>query len=261
MELDFSNYKFRCSMLGSLMTDSRNKKDKLSATTMSYLQELHKEELFGYRRDITNLAISKGIMKEDESIRILSNVHDRPFESQYTKNDKSFENDFITGTPDIYIENEFVGDVKSSFNLGTFPLYKEFLDLKKQNKNYYWQMQGYMWLTGFDKSILAYCLVDTPLDIVEGVKFKRMRELDCQDLSKITPEGKPIQFGSNEFSEEDRIMHEHSPSIWMREEHRVVQFPVSLNNNDIEKLMERVSDCREYLNDLSNYLTNKIKLK
>jgi hypothetical protein len=248
-------------MLGSIMTDSRNKKDKLSATTMSYLQELHKEELFGYRRDITNLAITKGIMKEDESIRILSNIHDRPYESQYTKNEEGFQNDFITGTPDIHVEGEFVGDVKSSFNLGTYPLYKEFTDLKKQNKNYYWQMQGYMWLTSINKGILAYCLVDTPLEVVEGVKFKRMRELDCQDLSIITPEGKLIDHGSEEQSEEDRIVKEHSPSTWMREEHRVVQFPVGLNEDDIEKLKERVSECREYMNELSDYLTNKVKLK
>lgn len=261
MGLDFSNYKFRCSMLGSLMTEPRNKKDKLSATTMSYLQELHKEELFGYRRDITNLQITKGIMQEDESIELLSKAHERPLESQYLKNEKKFENEFITGTPDIYMEGEFVGDVKTSFNLGTFPLYKEFFDLKKQNKDYYWQMQGYMWLTNFDKSVLAYCLVDTPLEVVEGVKFKRMREMEVTDLSTVTPEGKPIKFGSNEMSEEDRIMHEHSPSSWMREEHRVVQFPVALNENDIEKLKERVSDCREYMNDLSDYLTNKVKLK
>lgn len=246
MDLDFSNFKFRCSSLGILMTNPRNKKDKLSATTMSELQELHSEALFGYRKEVNNIYMTKGIMREEDSIRLLSKIHDRPFESQYVKNDESFENDFISGTPDIHIKDEFVADVKSSFSLSTYPLYKEFGDLKSHNKNYYWQMQGYMWLTGLNKSILAYCLVDSPLEVVEGVKFKRARELNVLDLP---PE------------EEEKIEYDHSPSLWMREEHRVVQFPVALNENDIEKLKERVSDCREYMNDLSDYLTNKVKLK
>ena len=243
--------KFRCSMLGVLMT-SENIKDKLAVTTKTYLKDLHKEIVFGYRKDITNLQISKGNMVEDESIKLLSEVHKRPFDQQYVKNEEFFENDYITGTPDLHIEDTFVGDVKSSFNMGTFPLYEEFGDMKKQNKNYYWQMQGYMWLTGLDKSILAYCLVDTPEEVIQGVRYKRMRELDVLDLPD---------------AEEDRIRYEHTPSMWINPlteevyppEARVVQFAVKKNNDDIEKLKERISLCRNYMTELSQYLSNKIQ--
>tara|TARA_B110000879_G_scaffold211730_1_gene305359 strand:- start:4683 stop:5432 length:750 start_codon:yes stop_codon:yes gene_type:complete len=246
-----SNFKGHCSMLGILMT-SENIKDKLAVTTKTYLQELHKEAVFGYRKDITNLYISKGNLSEPDSIKLLSEVHDRPFDSQYIKNEEFFENDFIVGTPDIHIEDSFVGDVKSSFNMGTFPLYKEFGDLKKHNKMYYWQMQGYMWLTGLSKSILAYCLVDTPEEVIEGVRYKRMRELDVIDLPQ---------------EEEDRIRYEHNPSVWINPntqepypaKSRVVQFPQEINLNDIEKLKERISLCRVYMKELSEYLHHKIQ--
>lgn len=247
IQTDFTQYKFRCSSLGVLMTEPRNKKDKLSKTTMSELKELHSEALFGYRREFSNIYTKKGNMNEDDSIRLLSNIHNRPFDSLYTKNEKSFENEFIKGTPDIHIENEFLGDVKTSYSDETFPMYEDFSDLKTYNKNYYWQMQGYMWLTGLNKSILAYCLVDSDLEVVEYDKFKKARELNVIDL--------PEQI-------EQEIHLNHSPSQRIPYDSiRVSQFPVALNENDIEKLKERISDCREYMNQLSEFLNNKIQLK
>ena len=126
-------------------------------------------------------------------------------------------------------------------------MYEDFSDLKTYNKNYYWQMQGYMWLTGLNKSILAYCLVDSDLEVVEYDKFKKARELNVIDLPEDIEQG---------------IHMNHSPSQRIPYDSiRVSQFPVALNKNDIEKLKERISDCREYMNQLSEFLNNKIQLK
>ena len=34
-------------------------------------------------------------------------------------------------------------------------------------KDYFYQLQGYMWLTGKQEAMLCYCLVDTPIEMVE----------------------------------------------------------------------------------------------
>lgn len=239
-ETDFSNYKFRCSMLGSLMTNSRNKKDLLSVTTRSYLQELHKEELFGYRPTLQTLEMSKGILVEDHSIDLLSEVHNRPIEDQYVKNEKFFENEFVCGTPDIFMDDILV-DVKNSFTMKTFPMYYTG-DLLSYDKNYYWQLQGYMWLTGLNEGTLARCLVNTPEEIVQGVRFRRAKELGVMDLS---------------MDEEEKIIRDHT-----FEHHpanlRVVEIPVEFNETHIEQLKERIAHCRDYMNQLSDHLSNKL---
>jgi hypothetical protein len=126
-------------------------------------------------------------------------------------------------------------------------MYEDFSDLKTYNKNYYWQMQGYMWLTGLNKSILAYCLVDSDLEVVEYDKFKKARELNVIDLPEEIEQGIHLNHSPSQRIPYDSI--------------RVSQFPVALNENDIEKLKERISDCREYMNQLSEFLNNKIQLK
>ena len=80
---------------------------------------------------------------------------------KHVKNEEMFGNDMITGTPDI--NDEKLIDIKSSWDFSTFPMHSNDIT----SKDYYWQMQGYMELTGHKESTLAYCLVDTPQNLIE----------------------------------------------------------------------------------------------
>ncbi len=53
-------------------------------------------------------------------------------------------------------------DIKCSYEAHTFPFFEDEIP----TKDYYYQLQGYMWLTGKDEALLCYCLIDTPLQIV-----------------------------------------------------------------------------------------------
>ncbi len=56
----------------------------------------------------------------------------------------------------------------------TFPWF----ETEIPNKDYYFQLQGYLWLTNKTEAVLAYCLIDTPLEIVEvNEAFARMQRL------------------------------------------------------------------------------------
>jgi hypothetical protein len=149
----------RCSSLGKLLTEPRSKSEVLSQTAKSYIEDLFNELEFGYRKEFSSRYTDKGLEMEDEAIQFASEQFDWEF---VVKNTERFTNDYITGEPDINTDN-LLADIKCSWSLDTYPMFEA--DLK--NKDYYWQLQGYMWLTGKTQAELVYCLMNTPLQIVE----------------------------------------------------------------------------------------------
>jgi hypothetical protein len=75
--------KWRASQIGKLMTTSRSKTDVLSQTAKSYIEQLAKEDYFGYTSPLVNRYLDKGTNQELESINLLNSVR---FEN-YEKND------------------------------------------------------------------------------------------------------------------------------------------------------------------------------
>ena len=141
--------KIRCSALGKIMTNSRSKSEVLSKTCKTYLQELAIEEMYGIRKEFSSRYTDKGNLVEDESISLAQEVLD--FGLMY-KNEEHLNNDFLTGTPDVNTDTILL-DVKSSYDATTFPFFAEDIP----NKDYYYQLQGYMALCNKRKSVLAYC--------------------------------------------------------------------------------------------------------
>lgn len=106
-----------------------------------------KEKAFGVKLEFSNKYTDKGNNLEDVALAHIG----------LKKNEESFENDFLTGTPDA-LEGKVVVDVKNSWDHSTFPFYES----KCPNKDYWWQLQGYMILTGYRKAQLEYFLLTNP---------------------------------------------------------------------------------------------------
>jgi hypothetical protein len=155
-------FKIRCSAIGSIMANSRTK-GQLSKTAQTYAQEWLKEQIYGRRKDISSKYLDKGNQLEEESIEFLTNNSDYGF---LIKNEEHFENDFLTGTPDIITKDEVI-DMKNSWDCFTFPLFFDAIP----NKDYMYQLQGYMALTGLKKAKLVYTLMTTPKDINFGKEY------------------------------------------------------------------------------------------
>ena len=132
----FENQLIRCSALGRILTNGRDKKT-MGETCKSYLQELHTEVMYGFKRNFMTKHIEKGLMAEESAISLLSEIHD----DFYTKNDEFKSNEFICGTCDI-IQDGVIRDIKSAWDATTFPFFEH--ELPK--KDYYYQAHGYMWL-------------------------------------------------------------------------------------------------------------------
>jgi hypothetical protein len=191
--------KFRCSQLGRLMTNDRSGKS-MGKTSISYLEELVKSDIFGRQKEFDSKYTKKGIWLEDEAIDTTIRVLGLEFA---IKNQQNLSNDFITGTPDLILENEIV-DVKCSWDCWTFPMFENELP----NKDYYWQMQGYMALTGKQSARVVYLLLNTPAELNYNIE---------DDYSNV-----PI-------------------------EKRIKSFIVERNDADIELIYARVLECRNYI--------------
>ena len=165
--------KIRSSALGKIMTNPRSKKETLSATCKTYIKELVKEDLFGYRTTIDSKYLTKGIDMEDTSIDLYNEVHG----TLYLKNTERLSNEFITGECDINAEDKII-DIKSSWSLETFPASPEDVN----NKDYEWQLRGYMMLYNKPKAELAYCMVSTP-----DYLLKEWDNLDIHKVDKHDP--------------------------------------------------------------------------
>lgn len=150
-------FKIRASAAGKVATNPIAKKDLLSQTTISYVQDLLKESIYGIKKDFTSKYTDKGNKLEDEAIDKTITWLDLPF---ILKNEEQFEDEFFTGTPDLILEDEVI-DIKNSWDCFTFPLFENELP----TKDYFYQMQVYMHLTDKKKGRVVYLLLNTPDDV------------------------------------------------------------------------------------------------
>lgn len=239
--MNWSETLIRCSSIGSLMTDPKSKADKdageLSKTAKTNLKSIYIKEKYGRDKDLKTKAIKKGLAVEEDSITLLSRVQKKLL----VKNEERLSNEFITGLPDIYegesIHNaDSITDIKSSYDLHTFiNNIGEELDT-----DYYYQLQGYMALSGARVAYIAYCLVNTPQSIIDGAKYALLKSMDV--ISEESPEyiAEAIKLEKNMLFDD------------IAKEERVLIFEVQYNPDLVEKIYSKVVKAREYLAELEH---------
>ena len=178
--VDWNKYKLHCSFLSTLMTTSRSKNDPLSQTAKAGLRDIWIKNIWGRERSdmVGNKNVQKGRTCETDSLELIERVTGK----KYFKNQKTLENDWIVGTPDV--TGSDLVDIKTSWDLFTFMNATE----DQAKKDYFYQVLGYMWLMNVKKATVSYCLVNTPEIIMT-------RELDR--LSYTLPPEEIEQYRNN----------------------------------------------------------------
>lgn len=202
--MNLKEFKIRASASGKIMTEPRSKTESISETTKSYVKEWLIEQVYGYKKEISSKYLTKGLMLEDEAIDTAIQMLDLPM---VLKNEEYFENGFFCGTPDLIIKDT-VYDIKNSWDCFTFPLFEK----ECPNKDYFYQLQVYMHLTGCTKAVLIYVLLNTP----ESLTFEPAKNYDNLDAK-----------------------------------FRIKTFEFNYQPEVIEKLENRVKQIREYINTLN----------
>jgi hypothetical protein len=233
--MNFLNTLFRCSSLGYIMTDARSKSEPISETCKTHLIDVYVSNKYGRQTDIQSRYIEKGNMVEEDSITLYSRVK----KTFFKKNEYSLSNEFIKGTPDLFVgleitEAEQIIDIKSSWDIYTFFR----VHTQTLNKQYYWQLQGYMALTGAKSAKLVYCLVNTPETLIQDEERKLFYRMGV-----VTDDNKDYQEACAELRKSMTY-----DDIPLNE--RFIEIPLERSDEDIERLYKRVELCREYLQEL-----------
>lgn len=151
----------------------QNTAPDLTVGGKTYVENLVKEKIYGYKDFFTSKYTEKGNLCEDEAINLL-NLYEG---NLYEKNNQYFENDFITGTPDIITRDKII-DIKCPWSKKTFPIFEN----EAHNVDYEWQMRGYMMLTGVEQADVIYCLMSTPKKLVGDYEPYDIHDCDNLDL-------------------------------------------------------------------------------
>jgi hypothetical protein len=183
-------------------------------------------EKYGRKRDIQTKQMKKGVEVEGDSIEMLSKYLGNKLE----KNEERFKNDFITGLPDIINGNEII-DVKSSYDLWTF--LGNIPD--KLDSLYYAQLQSYMWLTGAIKGTIAYCLCNTPENIIQQEKYYLLKKMNV--VSEESPE----------FVRESLKLEFNMKFDDIRLEEKILLFNIDRDEDFILKIQQKVAAARKFL--------------
>lgn len=178
----------RASQLGALMSKGRGKVEWGKTAHQSILDAVLFNK-YGVEKSLQSKYLDKGIINEPKALRMLVKKMGWDLDPDQLQKNRLF-NDYLTGEPDLLVDDErgqFLADVKCSYDAGTFPWMVDLSDLKKHNATYWYQMQAYMLLSGVKRSVLAYCLTDTPShminDEVQRRTYKAMVYPDNADRS------------------------------------------------------------------------------
>lgn len=149
--------KVRSSELSNMMTNPKSKSEKLSETTKTWLKKKAKEEFYGYHESIESKYLDKGIQCEQDAIDLINLAGF----TQYKKNEVRINSEWLTGECDIETPKEII-DVKTNWDLTTFPAFQEDMDKYVKAGGYDWQIYAYCMLYKKESGRIVACMVDTP---------------------------------------------------------------------------------------------------
>ena len=258
--MKFNNTLFRCSSLGHIMTNPRTGSG-LSEGCKTHLIDVYVANKYKRRSEINTRYMEKGNLVEEDSITLISR-HKKIF---LKKNEEHLSNNWIKGTPDIYegesIRNATkITDAKSSWDVYTF---SRAIAKDELNPLYYWQVQGYMDLTGAERAAVTYCLNNTPAHLIDSEKRKlqwQMGVIDPSTDKDFAEACKEIEknfiYDIDSFIKANRGYDlNYSVEEWkdlgldIPIGERIFEFNVERNDSDIMKMHARVEQCREWLNN------------
>lgn len=214
----------------------RDAQPQLSDGGKTYCQMWLKQVLYNRTKEYSNKYTEKGIICEPAGIDM---VADRMGYGLIAKNEKHYEDDFMTGTPDLVL-SDTVEDVKNSWSPFTFPLFATTLP----ESDYFYQLQIYMHLTGKKKAAVNYTLIDAPTEIMDA-EARRM-------WYKAGNEGDLPMEAFDEVYEK-MTFRDVPPELKFK------RFEFEYDEAVIKVIQQRVLLCREYIKTIVPAFVNQLQ--
>lgn len=286
--MDFSEHIFRCHMIGKIIDipklltanqsstlEDYNKRAKLTPTqektrialqhklneskiyrlsnaTKKLLNQIVFFEKTGRKNILEAQQLEKGIVKEKEARDIMSEV----LGVMLVKDDERRSNEWVTGQRDI--KHDIIIDVKNAWSFESF----NNILLEKENEIYLRQMDSYMELWSAKESIVCHVLVDTPINLVNGLIQKLSYKDDIMTIEgdirdEAIPQVKNLianqiftRRGLEEYCQQStNVMIEwFEDFVEIPKKERIHMIPHSFDKVRIEQRNECIRLAREYMN-------------
>lgn len=209
----------------------------LSDTCIEYLMEVYAWNTRGMialnKESLDLMQLRKGKQGEQESGVLLSVVDGQ----MYMQHKERISNDYLSGEIDFYLGESVykatnITDTKNAFDYPTF-LKKINNGLENGQKE---QLQGYGDITGASDLYIANCLVSFTQEMVDDMKYKVLRKINCATTESPEFLEKWPEFQRSMFF--DEIPHHQ----------RVFKIKVEpFTEFERQKVYDRVKYCREWL--------------
>ena len=197
---------------------------ELSETAKTFCETWVKEKLYDRKKEFTSKQTDKGNRVEDSGIAELTEYFGWPFMTE--KNQGRLSDEYMQGECDILPSDSLVVDLKSSWDCFTFPLFDDVIP----DKDYEWQIRGYMHLYAREQGSVVYLLSDMPEEMIEKELRFKLKE----------------GFTKDEFEKARAFyIYSHLPMNL-----RVKKFDFTHDPELVEKIKERVIHCRTYISSL-----------
>jgi len=152
----------RASNLHLIMTEPKLKSEVLSVGAKTHIEALARRKVYGYDEpELRSKYLDKGILCEPMAIELYNSVN---FKS-LVKREGRITKGCLTGECDL-IDGDKIVDVKCSWSLESFPVTKREAEADAKKAGYEWQGRAYMLLYDKMSHTVAYCMINTPLDLL-----------------------------------------------------------------------------------------------
>ena len=147
----------RASSVSNFLTRPRSKKEDLSETTKSLVEQIAIEYLYDLRPRFESKQTAKGDEMEAPAIELLNSV----WGSDFVKNTERVKAEKFSGEADI-VSDRTVIDIKCSWSAETFPWTHEAALKMVKKGGYEHQVRTYMMLYDLDEAYVIFALLSTP---------------------------------------------------------------------------------------------------
>jgi len=216
----------------------------LSEGCKSFLSGLYAYEKYGKwspAKDIGSRQTEKGKEVEVDGLNLVNELDGLSL----FKNEQRVIDSHFSGHPDAYEGEDLayatvIHDAKCPWDIETFFSYVG----KPLPEVYYWQMQGYMAITGAKQAQVHFCLITTPERFIKDTADRLLRNMNV-----VSPE-------SPEYLKAEQELWNNMTFDDIPKSERRIKFIVDRNDEDIELARKRVELCRIYLAEFENLHLN-----
>lgn len=209
-------------------------KSGLSKLRDIYVREKYQKEAMSVSKDFIPAAMN-GILSEGKSLSLICELDG----VSYNVHKKLIKNKYLKGVIDAY-SGKSVYKSKKVIDIKTASSMQSLVSLIKDEETkslYYWQIMGYLAITGAEEGEICHCLVSYPERMIN------------EEINKFIARVKNIGVDGEYIEENIERIRFNMTFDEIPIEQRVVRFNVQRNDDAIKRIYEAVKLSRKWLID------------